>query len=281
MKKIESQILTTLDARSFGSHSVHDVASAEACEVGSYERLVDLVAKIGYRNPQFSLLFRGQHADHYESNTSLLFPSLWRHGPRGRRQAMQVSERWCTRLQGLSVLTSGDKRRLRAIPERPWAIIQHYSDVTACDTPLLDVTESLRVAASFATEGYLGKTKNANTHGVVFVFGFPAVREGTTISVEDGLILLRLASVCPQKARRPHFQSGFLAGTFPTNGLGGKKHKTFALRMIGKLKISTAASFWDVECPLREQALFPRTDDLRDELQDLRDEIQQGTTEGL
>ena len=123
------------------------------------------------------------------------------------------------------------------------------------------------MAASVATQGYLRKTRNANPHGVVFVLGFPAIQQGTTISVDDGLILLRLASVCPQTARRPHFQRGFLAGTFPTNRLSGKKHKNFALRLIGKLRVSTDDSFWDVDCALREEALFPDSDGRRDELE--------------
>jgi hypothetical protein len=152
------------------------------------------------------------------------------------------------------------------MPELPWAILQHYSEVTGCDTPLFDLTESLRVAASFATHGYLGAKNNANPYGVVFVFGMPALHAGTAIFVDDGLIVLRLASVCPPSARRPHFQSGYLVGTYPTHWRWGKKYKNFALRMIGKVRVSTENSFWDVDTPLSEQALFPKDDCLRDEL---------------
>ncbi len=132
------------------------------------------------------------------------------------------------------------------IPERPWAILQHYWDVANCDTPLLDVTESIRVAASFATQGYLGKDDNKNSSGVVFVLGLPAIHQGTTISVDDGLVMLNLASVCPQAQRRPHFQSGYLVGTYPTDNLGYKPPKDFAHRLIAKLKVSTESSFWNV-----------------------------------
>lgn len=271
MRRIGTEIETILQAGGFGRHTVHDVAAAEGHEVASYARLVDLVAEIAYRNPRFTLLFRGQHADYRESvrggTLSSLFPTLWRHGPKGRSRAWSKIDEWCRRLQGLNVLSRRDRRHLRAIPERPWAILQHYSSVTHCDTPLLDVTENLRVAASFATHGYLGKPRNTNHHGVVFVLGFPPIQEGTTVSVDDGLILLRLASVCPQSARRPHFQCGFLAGTYPTNLGSGKTHKNFAHRLVGKLRISADDSFWDVDDPLREAALFPPDDFLREELE--------------
>jgi len=276
MKKIKDKVATILEEGSFSSYSVVDVAADKGCAVDSYEKLVDLVAEIGYRNPQFTLLFRGQHEDYREpynpdKKISSLFPSAWRKGPKGRNQAKTDMKEWCERLQELkTVFSKADRRRLRAIPERPWAILQHYSSETKCVTPLLDVTDSLRVAASVATQGYLGETKNARPYGFVFVFGFPAIDQGTTISVDDGLILLRLAAVCPKNARRPHFQHGFLAGTFPTDKLcAGKKYKNFALRLIGKLRVSTGDSFWDIDCPLRERALFPDFDSLRDELKRL------------
>lgn len=268
MKRIETKVHSVLEDGRFARQYVSDVAKGRGYWVDHYEELVDLVAGLGYGNPQFTLLFRGQPTDYREDGApSSLYPTLWRHSPLNRKRAWNRLEQWCNHLKGLATLKRRDKRQLRAIPERCWAILQHYSSVTRCETPLLDVTESIRVAASFATQGYSENGRNANLHGVVFVFGFPTIHQGTTISVDDGLILLRLSSVCPQTARRPHFQRGYLVGTYPTHWLSGKKHKDFSLRLIGKLRISTADSFWDVDTPLSQQALFPDSDALRDELE--------------
>jgi hypothetical protein len=80
-----------------------------------------------------------------------------------------------------------------------WAILQHYE---VCDTPLLDVTNSLRVAASFATN-------NPAAEGpVLYVLGVPSLSGSITASSEQGLQIIRLSSICPPEARRPYFQEG-------------------------------------------------------------------------
>ena len=231
---------------------------------------MQLVAKLGYRNASFRLLFRGQLADYPanrpDTEVSQLFPSLWRHGPRGREKALKHLDKWTAKLRTLPILSRRDKRHLRTMPERAWAVLQHYSSVTRCQTPLLDVTESVRVAASFATYDYDQDTPNPNPYGYLFVFGFPALQQATTISVDDGLIMLRLQSVCPDKARRPHLQRGFLVGTYPTNRFGGKAHKNFAHRLVAKLRLPTRSTFWNVDRPLDKIAVYPMTDEFRDAL---------------
>ena len=48
MKKIDTEVQTILEAKSFKLHSVDDVAAAEGCEVDRYEKLVDLVAEMAW-----------------------------------------------------------------------------------------------------------------------------------------------------------------------------------------------------------------------------------------
>jgi hypothetical protein len=86
-----------------------------------------------------------------------------------------------------------------------WAILQHYE---ICKTPLLDVTQSLRIAASFASH-------NAGRRAHLMVLGIPRVSGAVTASAEAGLQIVCLASVCPPTAVRPHIQEGYLLGEYP------------------------------------------------------------------
>ena len=272
MRRIDTKVHTVLaDGRSASRH-VNEVAKDKGLYVDRYEQLVDVAAELAYHNWRHTLLFRGQHTDYPQvrarGDPSTIFPSVWRHERTQRKQAYKDLLNKCDCLRQLTSLERRDKRRLRMIPERGWAIMQHYSDVAHCATPLLDVTESIRAAASFATEGYLGTSENSSSNGVVLVLGLPRIQEGTTISVDEGLIILNLASVCPGTARRPHFQSGYLVGTYPTENVGYKPPKDFAHRLIAKLRVSTKSSFWDVDKPLSEPAMFPNDDPLRDEIAD-------------
>jgi hypothetical protein len=86
-----------------------------------------------------------------------------------------------------------------------WALIQHYD---ICPTPFLDVTSSLRVAASFASG-------DSSELGYVYVFGVPNVSGAVTASAEAGVQVLRLSGICPPTGCRPHFQEGYLLGEYP------------------------------------------------------------------
>src|SRR5262249_29378940 len=95
--------------------------------------------------------------------------------------------------------------RLRRHRILRWSILQHYG---VCRTPLLDVTHSLRIAASFASEG------EPDT-AFIFVLGVPNLSGAITASSEAGLQIVRLSSACPPSAMRPHLQEGYLLGEYP------------------------------------------------------------------
>jgi hypothetical protein len=86
-----------------------------------------------------------------------------------------------------------------------WAILQHYE---VCATPLLDVTQSLRIAASFAS-------LDTDEEAFIFVVGIPNISGAITASAEAGIQVIRLSSVCPPSALRPHLQEGYLLGEYP------------------------------------------------------------------
>jgi hypothetical protein len=104
------------------------------------------------------------------------------------------------------MLNIEDINKLKKFPELQWSILQHYE---VCDTPLLDLKQSLRVAASFALNW-------TSSEGYIFVFALPYPNGTISYFSEEELVIVRLLSVCPSEALRPHFQEGYLVGTFPT-----------------------------------------------------------------
>lgn len=140
-----------------------------------------------------------------------------------------------------------DAARLRRQHILRWAILQHYE---ICATPLLDVTHSLRIAASFASE-------NASDEAYVFALGVPNISGAITASAEAGLQIVRLSSVCPPSAVRPHIQEGYLLGEYPDLASPDQKefyrhHEIdFGRRLIAKF-IFDPEEFWE------RSASFPR-----------------------
>jgi hypothetical protein len=240
------------------------VRGAAGHTVKSFLELAMKVAELQFRNPDFVLMFRGQNGDHrnLKKNTTLK-PSLFRsasgssHAPgmallANRFQALEraeghlINEYRRAQLLGLDRLER--HRMLR------WAILQHYE---VCPTPLLDITHSLRIAASFAS-------KNRPGPAFVFVLGIPNLSGAITASAEAGIQIIRLSSVCPPTAVRPHIQEGYLLGEYPEMAsysqkeLYGHYEIDFGRRLIAKFRFDPAA-FWrgDAFPQVLHNALYP------------------------
>src|SRR5262249_32990303 len=134
-----------------------------------------------------------------------------------------------------------------------------------CDTPLLDVTHSLRIAASFASLGKPESKPNTRPKtAYVFVLGVPNLSGAVTASAEAGLQIVRLASVCPPDAKRPHIQEGYLLGEYPD--IAGYSQKQlydpyeidFGRRLVTKFQFDPATFWHDPAFPaVPESALYP------------------------
>lgn len=140
-----------------------------------------------------------------------------------------------------------------------WSVLQHY-EVTP--TPLLDVTQSLRVACSFA---FLEKHSE---WVYIYAFALPYPTGRLSRNSEHYITTIRLLSVIPSCVRRPHFQEGFLVGEDeiePTNRVYDSFD--FRRRLVGKFKIHKNQDFWSlndglVDRPLSEQELYPDGDNI-------------------
>lgn len=251
------------EGRHIVTTTVDDVRADRGFEVRDFPHLVTKVAHLSFSNPSYELLFRGQTQDHKTSSgRSSLIPAIFRTDKRyftrstARRRFRQLSKaesNLCKVLQKKHVKGMTTLLRHRILQ---WSIIQHYEIVR---TPLLDVTHSLRVACSFATNG------NTNQDVFLYVIAVPYLNGCITTSADQGIQSLRLLSICPPTAHRPHFQEGYLVGEYPDMTLEAKdKYRKeewdFGQRLIGKFVLH-ADKFWTREYqPLPHTALCPIDD---------------------
>ena len=237
--------------------------------VTNYFDLATKIAELQFRNWGHVLLFRGQPRDHKDDRgRTKLRPNIFRADhPPGEQMLTERFDRLARAGQMLVecyVLNSAlndqvENDRLKRQRILRWSILQHYK---ICDTPLLDVTQSIRIAASFASH-------KASSEGFVFVLGVPNLSGAVTVSAEAGIQIIRLASVCPPSAVRPHLQEGYLLGEYPEienyrqKALYDLKKIDVGRRLIAKFRFNPA-TFWEpVKFPLvMEEDLYPSPDPL-------------------
>lgn len=247
------------------------VRHAPGHPVSSYLELAKKVAELQFRNPEHVLLFRGQAQDYKnQKKNSTLKPSLFRHRREDnfrppsadvlveRFAELRYAEEGLTRLFTAKSLEGKDRLQRHRILR--WAIVQHYE---LCATPLLDVTQSIRVAASFASDGAQGEV-------FLYVLAAPNISGAVTASAEAELQIIRLAGICPPMAVRPHIQEGYLLGEYPDLPDANQKQLyssyeiDFGRRIIAKFKFDVE-DFWRDRSfhQIPHAALYP---DKQDEL---------------
>ncbi len=263
----QSAVWSYFDAQSKAAKidKVSVVRKAPGHSVTSYLDLATKIAELQYLNPSQVLLFRGQAADYRTTKGfSALKPTLLRSGDPARDAVptRALSSRFKLLEQAEQILVTEysstasflGKDRLRRHRILRWAILQHYE---VCPTPLLDVTQSLRIAASFASEG-------DPTHAFVYVLGVPNIGGAITASADAEIQIIRLASVCPPSAVRPHIQEGYLLGEYPDLASFNQKelYKSYEIdfgrRLIAKFSFSPATFWRDDTFPrIRHRDLYP------------------------
>lgn len=264
MKEIKGCVSTFLEGKpKISTARVRDIREDNGYLVNSYSELVERIAELSFKNPEFVLFFRGQKGDYRDDfNRTTLYPTIFRGDNynywdvfRNRFQQLKEAEKLLVRfyqnpLEGV--------KELRTYEILRWAVIQHYD---VCFTPLLDITHSLRVACSFA------HCENNNDEVFLYVLGMPQISGSVTASSEQGLQIIRLLSICPPNAKRPHYQEGFLVGEFPTIGYLEKaeysrEEMDFGRRLICKFRLSKNELFWSSEFPaIPDHYLYPNDGD--------------------
>ncbi len=140
--------------------SSKQVNADEPLAAGSYAELVDIVSFLSVMNKRHTLYFRGQTKDwplrpttfrlswtslsgtrHLIPDNSVALQRIWGH---------LNSEISPIVLSVCDKLPMPRRATLRMFREAMWAVAQHYE---LWPTPLIDITPSLRIAASFALWG--------------------------------------------------------------------------------------------------------------------------------
>lgn len=260
-----------------------EVRKGPGHKVDSFLELATKVAELQFMNRDFVLLFRGQAGDYQNAkHNTTLKPTLFRPKAQGNPSAPVLIDRFqdLKRAEGLLVEAYQRKKfigldRLKRHQIVRWSILQHYE---ICPTPLLDVTQSLRIAASFAS----GDT---DKEAFIFVLGVPNLSGAITASAEAGLQIVRLSSVCPPSALRPHIQEGYLLGEYPEM-IGYEQKELYAhyeidfgRRLVAKFRFDPS-TFWQADAfpKVGRKALYPSShaDPLRKMAEQIKNELELG-----
>lgn len=238
-------------------HTNAKIRKSLPLKVGNFKELVKVVAQISNKNAAYSLYFRGQGNDYNDNKekSSSFYPSIYRDKNISLNEKYKILDD-CSRqlVKELQSSKIKDISKIKKQPELQWAILQHYE---VCGTPLIDITHSLRVAASFALKG----TKK---EAFIFIFALPFPYETISYYVEKELLNIRLISACPAEALRPHFQEGYYAGSFPLRSEKIKDNLDFSRCLISKIKIG-GECFWDENFhAIPNDALYPENDVIKE-----------------
>lgn len=129
------------------------ILAAGPHKVYSFRELLQRNAEVVSRNPRYSIFYRGQARQYYDRDGRVtILPSIyrgvapWQRAEMGERfeKLVSIVEDVKKALNSCDAFEA-DSKLLRTV--NCWAIIQHYG---LCDTPLIDVSQSLRVACAFA-----------------------------------------------------------------------------------------------------------------------------------
>jgi hypothetical protein len=254
------------------------IASATPFKVKTFRKLVEHTAKLSFTNKDHLLFYRGQAKDYKnKAGNSTFYPSIYRGDNLLNREVINrfdilegASKALVNLFEQHTIEGYKELKRRKSIQ---WSILQHYE---VCQTPLLDFTQSLRVACSFATMD--NKTESAH----IFVFGLPYLTNRISINSEHDIINIRLLSICPPTALRPYFQEGYLVGTDDiTTNYDTKTELDFKNRLIAKFEIPNNGDFWGNGFHrIPKPSLYPDNDPIFDLVQNIKElaerELQSG-----
>lgn len=253
--------------------SPETVAKDEAMEVANYRELRKHIAQLSYANKDCILFYRGQKNDYRNQNSgkSTFYPSMYR-GDRLDKDELKyrweklnkASEIFIKKLRYKYPSKTYIVKRKRIVQ---WSILQHY-EVT--ETPLIDVTQSLKVACSFAV------LDNSNEYAYIYAFALPYYTNRISVNSEHYLTNVRLLSVAPPQALRPYYQEGFLIGEdeFSETYTNKKDELDLNNRLVAKFKFKNNEEFWgESERALTKEDLYPKDDEIETLCKEVSEEL--------
>jgi hypothetical protein len=240
------------------AQAVDNIRASDPIPVATFTELSAHVAEIAAMNHTWMTFYRGQAQDwRNRVHKTTILPTLFR-PPRGAT-SLPASVRQ-QRFERLEQAVEALRRSWKGLrPPNPlWrfreyavALLQHYG---ICPTPMIDLTTSLQVAASFA-RGDAGLDD-----GVVYVIAMPYPHQTISLYPDQSLSLARLQALVPRGARRPQYQEGWLAGRLPISA-EKTAHDEAGGRLLAKYALAEGEAFWDGGFrPILQATLLPEDD---------------------
>jgi len=260
--------------------TVNRVRASDGYNVKTFRQLMDEVANVTISNKNFDMFYRGQNNDFKNNQAayysdrkakSTIYPSISR--PEKKYDGSlkysikrtQIEKRYENLLKMIDLVRG---KRGSYFNEYYYSLFQHYEILP---TPFIDITQSLRVASTFA----LRKSQT----GYLYVFGLPYPNQSISFYSDLEIVLIKLQNVIQSNALRPRYQEGFLVGKYPirptkTNG------DDLANRMVAKFFLDNSnGDFWDKYFqPMPEEVLFPKDDKVEIELIKAKEVFDKNTT---
>lgn len=281
MRAYKSRIPYSLSSQGDNVFTPENIAMSDGYVVKTFSELSKKCAELSCANPDVLLFYRGQCFDYKTSENktgkSSFYPSMYR----GKIDARELDLKWrkldaATKLLREKLIDKKIYGYARALRKNIvlWSILQHY-EVT--DTPLLDVSQSLRVACSFAT---LDTTAE---FVYIYVLALPYYTNRISVNSEQYLTNVRLISIVPPEALRPYHQEGFLVGEdeFIREKPILKEELDFNRRLVYKFKIPNNEAFWAGETKLNIDVLYPQDDRVSEICKQVKLEAFEQLTENL
>lgn len=242
------------------------VLAAGPFKVYSFRELLQRNAEVVSRNPQYSIFYRGQARQYSDRDGRVtILPSIYRGvKPRQKNEMRERFERLESTVDNVRKALDAcdafkaDSRRLRTVS--CWAIIQHYG---LCDTPLIDVSQSLRVACAFALQCACDVLDGEGP--VVYDIALPFVEGPLTLNANEELYLMKLDSLMPSLALRPFIQESYLVGDeLIRRGIEDLSGADLRRRVIASFQLCGDREQWLNEVGFDADALMIRDDGFSD-----------------
>lgn len=245
------------------SNSTRDVTSfvrSNSIKIPTFHDLIMEIAELSYKNPDVMLFYRGQNSNYIKKKYSTLYPTIYRpNNEKDIKFEFEILENSSNELlQELEKNDNVDGEELKDIKKikmLQYSILQHYE---VCKTPLLDVTQSLKVACSFAI------LDNKNNTGYIYVLGLPYITGRISVDSEDYITNVRLLSISCSSSKRPFFQEGYLVQTeFVSDTNIEKGELDFNRRIVAIYEFKNNKKFWGSENPISKDDLYPSEDTMK------------------
>lgn len=245
------------------SNSTRDVTSfvrSNSIKIATFHDLIMEIAELSYKNPDVMLFYRGQNSNYIKKKYSTLYPTIYRpNNEKDIKFEFEILENSSNELlQELEKNDNVDGEELKDIKKiklLQYSILQHYE---VCKTPLLDVTQSLKVACSFAI------LDNKNNTGYIYVLGLPYITGRISVDSEDYITNVRLLSISCSSSKRPFFQEGYLVQTeFVSDTNIEKGELDFNRRIVAIYEFKNNKKFWGSENPISKDDLYPLEDTMK------------------